>query len=91
MNFLIFILYYLLCTMFFGSIVFLVLKFLFKKKMFDISKYAEKEIDHYFHAYDDGIENLSSFFNGEEDSDNANSFDGKAGNGENIDPNKFRL
>lgn len=90
MNFLIFILYYLLCTLFFGFIVFLLIKFLFKKKMFSISKIAEKEIDSYFHAYDNDLENLNSLFNDEEDID-VNSFDRQTGNGENIDSNEFRL
>lgn len=87
MNFLVFIAMYLLCTLFFGSIAYFVIKFLFHKKMFSVSKFAEKEIDRYFNAYDDNFENLTNLFNEEEDNSYANTIDGQTGNGKNIDLN----
>lgn len=89
MSFLLFALYFFICTLILFLIVFLILKFLVKKKCFTFSKLAEKEIDNYFHAYDDNINNtINELMEG---MNNANSINREARHGENIDPNEFRL
>lgn len=52
MNFLIFLLYYFICTILLGIIGVLIYKFYFKGKLNKISHLAEKQIDDYFQAYD---------------------------------------
>lgn len=52
MDFLLFILYYLICTLIFGVVGLFIYRFYIRKKCFDISRIAEKQIDDYFSAYD---------------------------------------
>lgn len=73
MNFLIFLLYYFICTLVLFLIAFMIIKIIFKKKCFDLSKYAEKEIDNYFHAYDDNLNTLLNDLKKEEGDSNDDS------------------
>lgn len=69
MDFLTFILYYSICTLVLFLIVFMIIKIIIKKKCFDLSKFAEHEIDNYFHAYDNNLDNLLNDLKREGDSD----------------------
>lgn len=75
MNFLVFIGMYLLCTLFLMSIGILIFKLIIKKKCFDVSKYAEKEIDKYFNGYDDNINELLKDMEEGEVDNSVNTFD----------------
>lgn len=69
MDILTFILYYSICTLVLFLIAFMIIKIIIKKKCFDLSKYAEREIDNYFHAYDNNLDSLLNDLKGEGDSD----------------------
>ena len=69
MDILTFILYYIICTLVLFLIAFMIIKIIIKKKCFSLSKYAEKEIDNYFHAYDNNLDSLLNDLKGEGDSD----------------------
>ena len=79
MNFFVFIGYYLICTLILFLIGFIIVKLILRKHCFDFSKYAEKEIDNYFHAYDDNINDLIKEL--EEGDKDVDTTDGQTWNG----------
>ena len=85
MSFLLFLLYYFICTIILVIIGVLLYKFYLKKKCSDISKFTEKQIDKYFNSYDNKgwenleICNLNDLFDNFEDSKDNKSFLKKVG------------
>lgn len=52
MSFLLFLLYYFICSFIFLVVGLVVYRFFIRKKCLDFSRIAEKQIDDYFKAYD---------------------------------------